>query len=228
MTSYGFQKKTIQTGPSLGERFRDARKAKKASLADAETETRIRQTYLEAIEKNELEKLPAVYSKGYIRRYADFLGLDRDTLKSELEQLYAKGVKKQSFRVESLERESRWSLTPKVVLTTLVILLLLGFGGYVTYQVKQFASPPLLEITQPGYESVTKTEQIVIEGKTDPGSLLFIDSLQANVGTDGGFRYDLTVRPGLNKIAVRSENRLKKESSKTLSVLYEVETARAF
>jgi cytoskeletal protein RodZ len=227
MTAYGFQKKTITAGPSLGQRFRDARKAKKISLSDAELETRIRQPYLEAIEKDELEKLPPAYSKGFIRRYADFLGIEGTSLHADLEHLQPKGAKKQSFRVESLERESRWSLTPKVVITSLVIFLLLGFAAYVTYQVKQFASPPMLEITQPGYESVTKTEQVVIEGKTDPGSLLFIDNLQANVNTDGGFTYNLTVRPGLNKIAVRSQNRLNKESSKTLSVLYEAQTAKA-
>lgn len=62
---------------SLGETLRQARLDRGASLADVEAETRIRRRYLEALEAEDYSSLPAlVYTRGFIRSYARYLGLD--------------------------------------------------------------------------------------------------------------------------------------------------------
>lgn len=62
---------------SLGETLRQARLDRGATLADAEAETRIRRRYLEALEAEDYAALPApVYTRGFIRTYARYLGLD--------------------------------------------------------------------------------------------------------------------------------------------------------
>jgi cytoskeleton protein RodZ len=64
---------------SLGEMLRQARLDRGASLADAEHETRIRRKYLEALESEDYGSLPAtVYTRGFVRTYARFLGLDQE------------------------------------------------------------------------------------------------------------------------------------------------------
>jgi cytoskeleton protein RodZ len=61
---------------TLGETLRQARLDKGVSLADAARDTRIRRTYLEALESEDLAALPAaVYTRGFLRTYADYLGL---------------------------------------------------------------------------------------------------------------------------------------------------------
>jgi cytoskeleton protein RodZ len=63
--------------PTLGETLREARQQKKAKLAQVETETRIARDKLEALESDNLEALPDdVYTRGAIRNYALYLGLD--------------------------------------------------------------------------------------------------------------------------------------------------------
>ena len=63
--------------PTLGETLREARNAKKAKLTQVETETRIERARLEALEADRLGDLPDdVYTKGAIRNYALYLGLD--------------------------------------------------------------------------------------------------------------------------------------------------------
>src|SRR5438876_860666 len=65
----------------IGERLRNAREAKGLTLAVAETLTRIRATYLSALEEEQFARLPgAVYARGYLRTYALALGLDPDDL----------------------------------------------------------------------------------------------------------------------------------------------------
>lgn len=64
---------------SLGETLRQARLDRGASLADAEQETHIRRKYLEALEAEDYGALPAmVYTRGFIRSYARYLGLDAE------------------------------------------------------------------------------------------------------------------------------------------------------
>ncbi len=61
----------------LGRLLREAREAKKLSLADIESVTRIRQKYLEALENGEFASLPGgAVARGLLRIYAAYLGLD--------------------------------------------------------------------------------------------------------------------------------------------------------
>lgn len=63
----------------LGDAFRTERTRRGITLDDAERTTRINRVYLEAIEDGRLETLPApVYTRGFVRLYARFLGLDAD------------------------------------------------------------------------------------------------------------------------------------------------------
>jgi len=68
----------------IGNVFREKREEKKVSLKEAESVTSIRSNYLRAIEEGELEKfLSAVYLHGFMRQYAQFLGIDIDKLMQE-------------------------------------------------------------------------------------------------------------------------------------------------
>jgi hypothetical protein len=61
----------------IGKSLRDARDRQKLELAEVERATRIRSKYLQALEEERFDVLPGTaYVKGFLRTYADFLGLD--------------------------------------------------------------------------------------------------------------------------------------------------------
>lgn len=65
----------------VGTILREARNRRKIDLEEVEAATRIRVRYLRAIENEEWEVLPGgVYTRGFIRTYASFLGLDGERL----------------------------------------------------------------------------------------------------------------------------------------------------
>jgi cytoskeleton protein RodZ len=65
----------------VGAILREARDRRKVELSEVEAATRIRLRYLRAIEDEEWDVLPGgVYTRGFIRTYAAFLGLDGDRL----------------------------------------------------------------------------------------------------------------------------------------------------
>jgi cytoskeletal protein RodZ len=72
-----------QNRPRPGQILRAARQERGLSLDDAERGTRIRREFLEALEADDYERLPPpVYTRGFIRSYARWLGLDPDQVVS--------------------------------------------------------------------------------------------------------------------------------------------------
>ena len=65
----------------VGAQLREAREARGISLEQAERETRIIRRYIAALEADDLDVFPAeVYARGFLRSYANYLGLRPDDL----------------------------------------------------------------------------------------------------------------------------------------------------
>src|SRR4051812_42617707 len=61
----------------IGNTLREARLRRGLDIAECEAETKIRAKYLRALEEEEFDLLPAPsYVRGFLRTYADYLGLD--------------------------------------------------------------------------------------------------------------------------------------------------------
>ena len=61
----------------IGDHLRDTRTARRLSLEDVERDTRISRHYLQALEDERFDVLPApIYARGFMRSYAGYLGLD--------------------------------------------------------------------------------------------------------------------------------------------------------
>ena len=66
---------------AIGQTLRDARERLGLTLEEAERATRIRIHHLQALEREAWDSLPSpVQARGFLRNYADFLGLDADAV----------------------------------------------------------------------------------------------------------------------------------------------------
>lgn len=64
-------------GPGIGGELTRAREQRGRTIEDAERDTRISQRYLRALEDERFDVIPApVYARGFLRSYAQYLGLD--------------------------------------------------------------------------------------------------------------------------------------------------------
>jgi cytoskeleton protein RodZ len=69
----------VDTG--IGATLREARNRRKIDLSEVEAATKIRTRYLRAMENEEWDVLPGgSYTRGFVRTYASFLGLDGERL----------------------------------------------------------------------------------------------------------------------------------------------------
>ena len=70
----------------IGQQLRQAREARQLSLEQASRALHIRLHYLQAIENGKLEAMPSeVQARGFLRAYADYLGLDGGSLLASLQ-----------------------------------------------------------------------------------------------------------------------------------------------
>ncbi len=65
----------------IGSLLRDAREKKGLSLEHVSSELKINPDYLTALEEGDLNRIPAIiFAKGFLKNYANYLGLDGDRL----------------------------------------------------------------------------------------------------------------------------------------------------
>lgn len=71
--------------PGIGHLLQRARRKRGISLEDAEQATGIRKDYLEKLESDAHATMPEpIYVRGFVRAYANYLGLDGDRLASQV------------------------------------------------------------------------------------------------------------------------------------------------
>lgn len=82
----------------MGESFRSKREEMNLTLKEVENATSIRTLYLQSIEEGRvLQFLSTVYALGFIRQYANFLGLDHEKLNKEFPEAFHLTPEKQDF-----------------------------------------------------------------------------------------------------------------------------------
>ncbi|MGB8982220.1 MAG: helix-turn-helix transcriptional regulator, partial [Anaerolineales bacterium] len=70
---------------SLGQQLKEERESQRLSLEKVFEATRIRIQYLQALEADDLSVMPSpVQARGYLRNYAEYLGLDVEQMLTEM------------------------------------------------------------------------------------------------------------------------------------------------
>ena len=86
----------------IGSSLREARTRQGLELPELETRTKIRSKYLRALEEEQFDTLPGhTYVKGFLRAYADSLGLDGGLYVDEYNSRYVAGDEEAPLRARS-------------------------------------------------------------------------------------------------------------------------------
>ena len=125
----------------IGDSLREARMRGRLELVQAEQATKIRGKYLKALEDEQFDLLPSeTYVKGFLRAYADYLGLDGQLYVDEYTSRFVAGVDWHPRRSRAAEADRRRerrtqagvvlvALALVAILTTVVISAWRASGG---------------------------------------------------------------------------------------------------
>lgn len=120
---------------SLGERFRAAREQRGLTLSDVAEQLHIRSVYLAAIEEQNWKAIGApVYTRGFLRTYARFLGLDAEDAVTEFNASEGASPAPQISSQPSVApyepRPGGGSLAPLIWIAGVIAVALIGFVIY--------------------------------------------------------------------------------------------------
>jgi cytoskeletal protein RodZ len=201
----------------LGEVLRAARESKGVDLPRVERETKIRERYLSALERGEYRELPgSVYTKGFLRNYGAYLGLDSEYLidlyRLETSELRAeRPTMPVSPRPLAGRRGRAFVVTPGAVVAAILTLLVGGFFAYLGYEFVNFARTPELRITEPpGNVNQHPERSITIRGITEPNATVTVSNLTENPSVQadesGAFEVTVELRPGSNIVRLQARD----------------------
>src|SRR2546421_3675825 len=118
----------------IGSSLRAARMRQQLELSQAERDTRIRAKYLRALEDDRFDVLPGpAYTKGFLRTYADYLGLDAQPLIDEYNARFAPDEEAPPPPQLRIRHRRRFALAPWLlvvaVLAASIAVLAWGLSG---------------------------------------------------------------------------------------------------
>jgi len=113
----------------IGSSLREARERQKLELSRIERDTRIRPKFLQALEDEQFDRLPApAYAKGFLRTYADYLGLDAQRFVDEYNAHFAPAEEPQAAAPVRIRRPGRLRRRLLVVLPVALAVGLVAWG----------------------------------------------------------------------------------------------------
>jgi cytoskeleton protein RodZ len=194
----------------FGETLRVQREKKGITLEQAASDTRIREKFLKALEDSDYQTLPGtVYTKGFLRNYAEYLELNSEELAVQFHQERDLPDAPRTFK--PLKGIARRSLifTPAVLVPVVVLAGIVLFVSYLYYQFVSFAVPPKIEVTEPPTDAIVQLADFVVRGKTVPDGRVTVQVFPGPLtvadihpNADGTFSVNVQLNPGSNHIEV--------------------------
>ena len=201
--------------------LQEARIAKGLTPQEIERAIKIREKYILAIEADNFGELPSPsYAKGFIRNYAEYLGLSTESVMAFFRRQMTE-VSKTSILPKGVSDPLNapvFHLTPGRFIILIVSLLLLVFLFYLGRQYVLIGHAPPMTVTSPIHQQIVSAPRVVVEGKTDADTTVVINGVSTIVRDDGRFYDQVPLSPGVNTITISATSRF----GKTTTIVREV------
>jgi cytoskeleton protein RodZ len=197
----------------VGQKFHEERVRRGLSLEDVARATKIRPSFISAIERGEYHKIPSPsYAKGFVRNYSEFLGLpSREMLalfrrEFDVERNIKVLPETYTRHADIPARKTKFHIIGFVLLGMVLL-----FSSFLLYQYRSAFLNPALSLTTPK-ETVLSTTEVLVSGTSDASATVTVNNTPVALDQNGNFRKTVTVFPGKSVIVIKAKNRLGRES----------------
>lgn len=198
--------------------MKNARVDKKYSFAHLEGLTKIRRSFIEAIEEENWSALPPFPTVlGFVKSIAGALEIDEKATVAVLKRDYI--PKKLSISPKP-DVTSKFVWSPKITFAVGVIVVLVVMFGYLGFQYYRFVSPPNLKVESPRQSQEIKGNSVLVFGTTDADSKITVNNQPVLVDDNGKFSVSIDIVPETKQIVIKAISRSGKETtvSRTIKI----------
>jgi len=209
---------------TVGQILQKTRLEKNIPLQQVESQTKIRQNILMALENNDFQRLTSPASiKGLLKTYAEFLGLSSEKILAIFRRDFDKKEKKKIIPQGLLRPLNKPSLNwgPKRTLILTIGVFFLALTFYLIYQYVYLIKPPFLKIYSPEQNTQVSEPTLAVLGKAEPDSLVTVNGEAVLLDQRGEFSYKIELFSGENKITIEAVSKLDKETKIERNVFYQ-------
>ncbi len=200
---------------TIGEILREEREKHGLTIDKMAHQTRIRASYLRALENNQFHEMPAAtFVKGYIKTYAQLFGFDHQPLIALLRRDFKESAKgrlvPREFIKPVLKKRQVWKPVTMLVISLAVVFL--GLAGYVGAQWYSLNKPPEIQLVAPQEDEVVAA-RVNVRGQTKPDAIVTVNDQPVSLQPDGSFQAEIFLnREGTSTITVEAQDRRGKSS----------------
>jgi cytoskeletal protein RodZ len=218
-----FQTKKVSM-ETLGEYLQDTRKALRLTIPQIAKLARIPEKFIKSLEEGDYEALPAdVYVKGFLKTLSEIYRVPAETLLTQFdrEQGLERSLKNDPLRPKGSVASTlpRFVITPRTFTVVTVVILALASVGYLVWQIRTVQAPPALEVLYPENDARIETRSVLLRGKTEPGSRVYVNNQEIMVEESGAFSEVVNLSEGANNLAIRAENKFHNSTEASRTVL---------
>lgn len=191
--------------------MKNARVDKKYSFAHLEGMTKIKKSFIQAIEEENWSVLPPFPTVlGFVKSIAGALEIDEKATVAVLKRDY---IPKKLFISPKPDVTSKFVWSPKLTFAVGVIAVLLVMFGYLGFQYYRFVSPPNLKVESPKESQEIKGNSVLVFGTTDADSKITVNNQPVLVDENGKFSVSIDIVPETKQIVIKAISRSGKETT---------------
>ncbi len=208
---------------TVGKLLQAARRDAKLDLKEVELATKIRGKYLRLLEADDTAELANdVYVRGFLRSYANYLGLDGAAVVRKFES--QRGAVTAAPLVRKPQQMERRKLvyTPRLLIGSIVGLLAAAIIAYLGSQFQTLAAPPKLQVSSPSKDQEVYGSLQKIIGHVEGGADVFVNDSPILSDSNGNFTDSIALQNGVNAITVTAKSKLGKTTQVVRNILAHV------
>ena len=195
---------------TIGEFLKNTRKKNGYTRVDVSEGTKIRKSFVVAIENEQWNELPEyTVVAGFVKNIASFLNEDANKAIALLRRDYPP----KSVNVgPKPDVSDKFVWSPRLTFFVGASVVVLTIIVYLSVQYFSFISPPSLSVSAPNENETISIKVIEVVGVTDPDATIEVNGQSALVDQDGNFIEEIEVAEGLDKITIKAVSRSGKET----------------
>ena len=194
---------------TIGQIINAARVKKKLSFKKLEEITKIKASFIESIENEKWNNLPAFPTvSGFVKSISAPLGINEKMATAILKRDYP--PKKLNINPKP-NIPARFTWSPKLTFavgTAAIVLIVLGYLGF---QYLRFISPPDLTVDSPKENQIVSGNSVTVFGSTDSDVKIMVNDQPVLVDQDGKFSVDIGITQMTKEIDIVAVSRSGKE-----------------